>query len=71
MRVMLHHDRDPECQLVAFGQVVARDPFILIGREPKPGFPAFVTFVTRRLAIAEEVPNPLDDFQDDLDPGRD
>lgn len=27
MRVMLHHERDPDCPLVAFGQIVARDPF--------------------------------------------
>lgn len=65
MRVMLHHDRDPDCQLVAFGQVVARDPFILIGREPNPDF-HFRDLRDRRLAIAEEVPTPWMTFQDDL-----
>ena len=65
MRVMLHHDRDPECQLVAFGQVVARDPFILIGREPNPHF-SFRDLCDRRLAIAEEVPTPWMTFKDDL-----
>lgn len=38
MRVMAEHDRDPECPLVCFAQVLARDPFLLIGREPRPGF---------------------------------
>ena len=65
MRVMLQHDRDPECQLVAFGQVVARDPFILIGREPNPDF-SFRDLCDKRLAIAEEVPTPWMTFQDDL-----
>ena len=65
MRVMLHHDRDPDCQLVAFGQVVARDPFILIGREPNPDF-HFRDLHGKRLAIAEEVPTPWMTFQDDL-----
>ncbi len=65
MRVMLHHDRDPDCQLVAFGQVVARDPFILIGREPNPDF-HFRDLRDRRLAIAEEVPTPWMTLQDDL-----
>ena len=27
MRVMMHHDADPDCPLVCFGQVVARDLF--------------------------------------------
>ena len=38
MRVMLHHDADPRCPLVCFGQVVARDPFLLVGHTRKPGF---------------------------------
>ena len=65
MRVMLHHDRDPNCQLVAFGQVVARDPFILIGREPNPAF-QFRDLKRQRIAIAEEVPTPWMTFRDDL-----
>lgn len=31
-RVMMHHDADPRCPLVCFAQVVARDPFLLVGR---------------------------------------
>jgi NitT/TauT family transport system substrate-binding protein len=73
MRVMLHHDRDPDCPLVCFGQVVARDPFILIGREPNPSF-RFQDLAGKRIAVACEVPTPWMCFQDDLrraglDPG--
>ncbi|MGH8696979.1 MAG: ABC transporter substrate-binding protein, partial [Burkholderiales bacterium] len=38
MRVMMHHDADPGCPLVCFAQVVARDPFLLVGRSRKPAF---------------------------------
>ena len=65
MRVMLHHDRDPDCPLVCFGQVVARDPFILVGRTPKRLF-KFPDLVARRVAVASEVPTPWMTFQDDL-----
>ena len=33
MRVLMHHDKDKDCPLMCFGQVVARDPFILVGLE--------------------------------------
>jgi hypothetical protein len=36
MRVMMHHDADARCPLVCFGQVVARDPFLLVGRNASP-----------------------------------
>jgi len=65
MRVMLHHDRDPECPLICFGQVVARDPFILIGRIPNPRF-RFQDLMGRKVAVACEVPTPWMTFQDDL-----
>lgn len=38
MRVMARHDRDPDCPLVCFAQVLACDPFLLIGREARAGF---------------------------------
>lgn len=65
MRVMLHHDRDPDCPLVCFGQVVARDPFMLVGREPRPGF-RFEDLRGLRIAVTSEVPTPWMCFQDDL-----
>ena len=65
MRVMLHHDRDPECPLICFDQVVARDPFILIGRQPNHRF-RFRDLAEQRVAVACEVPTPWMCFQDDL-----
>jgi NitT/TauT family transport system substrate-binding protein len=65
MRVMLHHDRDPDCPLVCFGQVVARDPFILIGVTPNRRF-RFRDLANKRVAVACEVPTPWLCFQDDL-----
>ncbi|MCR9071151.1 MAG: ABC transporter substrate-binding protein [Alphaproteobacteria bacterium] len=70
MRVMMHHDaarkRGEECPLVCFGQVVARDPFVLVGRDPKPDF-RFADLKGLRLAVAVEVPTPWMTLQDDLD----
>jgi NitT/TauT family transport system substrate-binding protein len=65
MRVMMHHDRDPDCPLVCFGQVVARDPFILIGARPNRRF-RFRDLANKRIAVACEVPTPWLCFQDDL-----
>lgn len=65
MRVMMYHEADPDCPLVCFGQIVARDPFLLVGRRPNPGF-RFADLVGQRLAVAREVPTPWMTFQDDL-----
>ena len=73
MRVMVHHDTDPKSPLVCFGQVVARDPFILLSRTRKQRF-QFSDLIGKRLAVAIEAPTPWLTFQDDLaragiDPG--
>ncbi len=65
MRVMTHHDADRDCPLVSFAQVVARDPFILVGREPNDRF-RFADLIGLRVAVATEVPTPWMTFQDDL-----
>lgn len=65
MRVMTHHDRDRDCPLVCFGQVVARDPFILVGRKRNDRF-RFQDLAGLRIAIAHEAPTPWMTFQDDL-----
>lgn len=65
MRVMLHHDRDPDCPLVCFCQVVGREPFMLIGRETNPNF-RFVDLRDLRVGTVSEVPTPWMCFQDDL-----
>ena len=70
MRVMMHHDAahraGETCPLVCFAQVVARDPFILVGRTPSPGF-RFQDLVGPRIAVAVDVPTPWMTLYDDLD----
>ena len=74
MRVMLTYDQDPTCDLVCFCEVVTRDPFFLLGREPRPGF-ALSELMGLRVATVSEVPTPWLCLQEDmrrqgLDPGR-
>jgi NitT/TauT family transport system substrate-binding protein len=73
LRVMLTHDADPSSDVVCFCDVVARDPFFVIGREPAPSFrPADLARI--RLGTVSEVPTPWLCLQDDIrrdgaDPG--
>ncbi|MGH8766379.1 MAG: ABC transporter substrate-binding protein [Burkholderiales bacterium] len=74
MRVLMHHDADPACPLVCFAQVVARDPFVLVGRGRRPRF-RLQDLEGLRVAPAGDVPTPWMTFQDDLqraglDPAR-
>lgn len=65
LRVLLTHDAIPASDLVCFCDVVARDPFFVIGREPRPDFrPADLTRV--RLGTVSEVPTPWLCLQDDI-----
>jgi NitT/TauT family transport system substrate-binding protein len=65
MRVMLHHDRDRDCPLVCFAQVVARDPSILVGRQANDRF-RFADLAGLRVGVVAEVPTPWMTLQDDL-----
>lgn len=65
MRVLMHHDADPDCPLVCFGQVVARDPFMLLGAQPRPGF-RFSDLIGKRIGVVSEVPTPWMTMQDDV-----
>src|SRR5258708_39813284 len=38
MRVMETYQKGPGCDIVCFAEVVTRDPFLVTGREPRPGF---------------------------------
>jgi NitT/TauT family transport system substrate-binding protein len=74
MRVMLTYDQDPACDLVCFCEVVTRDPFFLLGREPRPGF-QLSELMGLRVATVSEVPTPWLCLQEDmrrqgLDPGK-
>jgi len=65
MRVMLHHDRDRDCPLVCFAQIVARDPSILLGRQSNQRF-QFSGLAGKRVGVIAEVPTPWMTLQDDL-----
>jgi NitT/TauT family transport system substrate-binding protein len=65
MRVLMYHDRDAQCPLVCFAQVVGRDPFMLLGREPRPQF-RLEDLAGLRAGIVSEVPTPWMTLQDDL-----
>jgi len=65
LRVLLTHAADPAADVVCFCDVVARDPFFVIGREPRPDFrPRDLVGV--RFASVSEVPTPWLCLQDDI-----
>jgi NitT/TauT family transport system substrate-binding protein len=65
LRVLLTHDADPASDVVCFCDVVARDPFFVIGRQARPSFrPADLAGV--RLGSVSEVPTPWLCLQDDI-----
>ena len=65
MRVMQAYHEMPGCDLVSFAEVVTRDPFLLVGREPRPGF-TLRDLHGLRLATVAEVPTPWLCLQEDL-----
>ena len=65
MRVMQMYESRADCDLVCFGEVVTRDPFLLIGREPRPDF-ALADLNGKRVATVSEVPTPWLCLQEDL-----
>jgi NitT/TauT family transport system substrate-binding protein len=73
MRVMETYDKQPDCDLVCFCEVVTRDPFCLIGRGMRPDF-RLADLVGTTIATVSEVPTPWLCLQEDLrraglDPG--
>jgi NitT/TauT family transport system substrate-binding protein len=65
LRVMSALDAEPKSGYVAFCEVVGRDPFFLIGREPRAGFRP-QDLVGKKLATVSEVPTPWICLQYDL-----
>jgi NitT/TauT family transport system substrate-binding protein len=65
MRPMLLRSRDPACTLRSFCAVVMRDPFLLMGAAPRPGF-ALADLAALRLGLVSEVPTPVWCLQGDL-----
>jgi NitT/TauT family transport system substrate-binding protein len=74
MRVNQLYEERADCDVVCFGEAVTRDPFLLIGREPRPDF-AIADLARVRVATVSEVPTPWLCLQHDLrlagvDPAR-
>lgn len=74
LRVMLTHAKDAAAESVCFCDVIARDPFFIIGREPRPDF-RLADLTGVRFASVSEVPTPWLCLQDDIrragvDPAR-
>ncbi len=65
MRVMQARDRDPASPLLCFCEVVARDPFFLVGRCEGSHF-QLGDLLRLRLATVSEVPTPWLCLQHDL-----
>jgi NitT/TauT family transport system substrate-binding protein len=65
MRPMLMRSQDPRCPLKSFCAVVMRDPFLLLGMAPRPGF-RLADLATQRLGLVAEVPTPVWCLQGDL-----
>ena len=65
MRVMQAYQQTSECDLVSFAEVVTRDPFMLVGRAPRPNF-SLCDLVGLRIATVSEVPTPWMCLQEDL-----
>jgi len=65
LRVMLTHASDPAADSVCFCDVIARDPFFIVGREPWPEF-RVADLTEVRFASVAEVPTPWLCLQDDL-----
>lgn len=65
IRLMKQHDEDPNSPLVAFTEVVCRDPFSWVGARPNPGF-RVTELPNLRFASTSEVPTPWLCFEQDL-----
>lgn len=65
LRLLYAHDRDAGSPSVAFCEVVGRDPFMVVGRTPKPDF-RITDLKGPRLAAVSEVPTPWICLRQDL-----
>ena len=73
MRMMQYQQLHGDGAVVAFAEAVTRDPFYVVGREPRPDF-RFADLMDARFARVSEVPTPWLCLQDDIrragfDPG--
>lgn len=66
MRVILERSRDAASPLRSFCAVVMRDPFLLVGRGPRPVEFRLADLPKLRLGLVSEVPTPVWCLKDDL-----
>ena len=66
MRVNETYQQMPGCDIVCFGEVVGRDPFLLMGRKPRPAGFTLADLKSVKLATVSEVPTPWLCLQHDL-----
>jgi NitT/TauT family transport system substrate-binding protein len=66
MRVMETYQKVPGCDIVSFAEVVTRDPFLLMGRAPRPANFTLADLTKVTLATVSEVPTPWLCLQHDL-----
>ncbi|MFO1162438.1 MAG: ABC transporter substrate-binding protein [Reyranellaceae bacterium] len=57
LRVMIVHDSEPAADLVCFADMVARDPFFVVGARPRPDF-KLTDLARMNFASVSEVPTP-------------
>jgi NitT/TauT family transport system substrate-binding protein len=65
LRVILTHAQDTAADSVCFCDVIARDPFFIVGREPRPEF-RLADLAAVRVASVAEVPTPWLCLQHDI-----
>lgn len=65
LRLMNTLDKNPRAGVVAFCEIVGRDPFYLVGREPQPSF-RLQDLVGKRIGTVSEVPTPWICLRHDL-----
>ena len=65
LRVIKTREEVPGCDIVCFCEVVTRDPFVLVGRAPCPGF-KMADLAGATLATVSEVPTPWVCLQNDI-----
>ena len=65
MRMMQYQQQHGDGAVVAFAEAVTRDPFYVVGREPRPDF-RFADLMEARFARVSEVPTPWLCLQDDI-----
>ena len=66
MRVMETYQKNPGCLIICFGEVVTRDPFLLMGRRPPRAEFSLADLRSLKLATVCEVPTPWLCLQHDL-----